>query len=69
MRACFVLLLLLISQNIFAQACIIESVDQRVQVKICQQNRSIPEQLFKTGFVSHSSKGKKPLSLLLSNAQ
>ena len=59
MRACFVLLLLLISQNIFAQACIIESVDQRVQVKICQQNRSIPEQLFKTGFCQPQLKGQK----------
>ena len=59
MRACYVLLLLLISQNIFAQACIIESADERIQIKICQQNRSIPEQLFKTGFCQPQLKGQK----------
>lgn len=59
MRACLVLLLLLISQNIFAQACIIESVSEQVKIKICQQNRNIPEQLFKSGFCQPQLKGYK----------
>ncbi len=59
MRAYYALLLLLISPHIFAQACIIESVDQQVKVKICQQNRSIPEQLFKSGFCQPQLKGQK----------
>lgn len=59
MRACYALLLLLFSQTIFAQACIIESVDRQVNVKICQQNRSIPEHLFKSGFCQPQLQGQK----------
>lgn len=59
MRACYALLLLLLSQQIFAQACVIESADEKVQIKICQQNRTIPEQLFKTGFCQPQLKGQK----------
>ena len=59
MRAYYALLLLLLSPHIFAQACIIESVDQQVKVKICQQNRSIPEHLFKSGFCQPQLKGQK----------
>ena len=59
MRICSALLLLLLSPLIFAQACVIESVDQRVKVKICQQNRSIPDHLFKSGFCQPQLKGQK----------
>ena len=59
MRACYALLLLLISQQLFAQACIIESVNEQVEVKICQQNNNIPEQLIKTGFCQPQLKGQK----------
>lgn len=59
MRACYVVLLLLISPHVFAQACIIESVNQQVAVKICQQNKNIPEQLFKTGFCQPQLQGQK----------
>ena len=60
MRACYAFLLLLFSQNILAQACIIESVNEQVEVKICQQNNNIPEQLSKTGFCQPQLKGQKP---------
>src|SRR5690554_784519 len=60
MRACYAFLLLLISQNILAQACIIESVNEQVEVKICEQNNNIPEKLFKTGFCEPQLKGHKP---------
>ncbi len=59
MRAYFVFLLLLLSQHIFAQACVIESADEKIKVKICQQNRNIPEQLFKSGFCQPQLKGQK----------
>lgn len=59
MRIFSTLLLLMFSQQIFAQACVIESVDQRVKVKICQHNRSIPEQLFKNGFCQPKLQGQK----------
>ncbi|HZJ93556.1 MAG TPA: NADH:ubiquinone oxidoreductase [Thiopseudomonas sp.] len=59
MRIFSALLLLLLSQQIFAQACVIESEGQGVKVKICQQNRSIPEHLFKSGFCQPSLQGQK----------
>lgn len=59
MRACYVLLLSLISTQVFAQACVIESVGEQVAVKICQQNRNIPEELFRTGFCQPQLKGQE----------
>ncbi|MCK9533550.1 MAG: NADH:ubiquinone oxidoreductase [Pseudomonas sp.] len=58
MRLCSTVLLLLLSPSIFAQACVIESVDQQVKVKICQYNRSIPEHLFKSGFCQPQLQGQ-----------
>lgn len=57
MRPYYALLLMLCSPLLFAQACIIESSDQQIKVKICQQNRSIPEHLFKSGFCKPQLKG------------
>ena len=34
----------------WAQACIIQAKDEHAEVKICQQNRNIPKQLFEEGF-------------------
>ncbi len=59
MRRYYLLLLMLLSSQIFAQACVIESADERVQIKICQQNRSIPEQMFKSGFCQPQLQGQK----------
>lgn len=59
MRIISALLLMLLSQHLLAQACVIESTGQRVTVKICQQNRSIPEHLFKNGFCQPALQGQK----------
>ncbi|WP_373332037.1 NADH:ubiquinone oxidoreductase [Thiopseudomonas alkaliphila] len=32
------------------QACIIQAQDAHIEVKVCQQNRNIPKQLFEEGF-------------------
>lgn len=59
MRLFTTLLLMLLSPFVLAQACLIESVSPQVKVKICQQNRSIPPQLFKSGFCKPQLKGQK----------
>lgn len=41
---------------VWAQACVIEAQDAHVQVKICQQNRTIPKQLFEQGFCAPQMK-------------
>jgi len=43
------LLLALCSGEVFAQACVVHTTSTRLDVKVCQQNRSIPEKLFADG--------------------
>ena len=51
MRSLLVLLVILgLCGEAFAGGCIVRTQDDRVKVKVCQQNRSIPEELFRTGF-------------------
>ena len=40
------LLLALLSSEAWAQACVVHSQGERLDVKVCQQNRNIPEKLF-----------------------
>ncbi|MBA1241518.1 NADH:ubiquinone oxidoreductase [Pseudomonas japonica] len=42
-----------------AQACIVHTQGDHVDVKVCQQNRNIPESLFKSGFCQPELKGQK----------
>lgn len=50
MRICLALIAILFATNAWSQACIIESGTGAAAVKVCQQNRSIPEHIFKNGF-------------------
>ncbi len=60
MRSLYVLLMMVgLCAEAFAEGCIVRSQDDRVEVKVCQQNQSIPETLFRTGFCQPALKDKK----------
>ncbi|GAA6132333.1 NADH:ubiquinone oxidoreductase [Halopseudomonas sabulinigri] len=44
------LALMLVNATAWAQACLIESTDQQVPIRLCQQNMTIPKQLFSNNF-------------------
>jgi hypothetical protein len=44
------ILLMLFTTQVLAQACIIESTDDLVPIRMCQQNISIPQSLFQGAF-------------------
>ncbi|MEH6491924.1 NADH:ubiquinone oxidoreductase [Halopseudomonas sp.] len=44
------LALLLVNSSAWAEACLIESTDQQVPIRMCQQNMTIPKQLFSNNF-------------------
>ncbi|WP_312703444.1 NADH:ubiquinone oxidoreductase [Stutzerimonas nitrititolerans] len=51
MRALMGLLGLLgLAGEVLAEGCVIHSQDERIEVRICQQNRNIPAELFRSGF-------------------
>lgn len=52
------LLLCLTSSPLFAAACLIESSDQELPVRMCQQNRSIPPALFEQQFCQPQIPGR-----------
>ncbi|WP_437879918.1 NADH:ubiquinone oxidoreductase [Pseudomonas sp. LRF_L74] len=54
-----VVLLLGLSGQAWADACVIHSQGNQTDVKICQQNRSIPSSLFRKGFCQPRLKGQK----------
>lgn len=41
-----------------AQACVVHTQGDHVDVKVCQENRTIPAQLFSTGFCQPTLKGQ-----------
>lgn len=43
----------------WAEGCVIHSRGQGVEIKLCQQNRSIPAELFRTGFCKPELKDQK----------
>ena len=53
------LLLALCSGEALAQACVVHSTGARINVKVCQQNRNIPEKLFAEGFCQPNLPGQK----------
>ncbi|MDG1583169.1 NADH:ubiquinone oxidoreductase [Pseudomonas sp. GOM6] len=60
MRAIVALWLLAgLSGQAWAEACVIHSAGQQLDVKLCQQNRSIPANLFREGFCAPQLKGQK----------
>ena len=55
----FVLLLAALPLLAQAEACIVHSQGAQVDVKVCQQNRSIPANLFRGGFCAPQLQGQK----------
>lgn len=53
------LLLSFISPWLWADACVVKSTGDNLEVKLCQQNRTIPAHLFREGFCQPSLKGQK----------
>ncbi|TWC26128.1 MULTISPECIES: NADH:ubiquinone oxidoreductase [unclassified Pseudomonas] len=52
------LLLTLCSGEALAQACVVHSTAERLDVKVCQQNRNIPQKLFADGFCQPNLPGQ-----------
>lgn len=50
---------LIASGDLWAEACLIHSAGSQVDVRVCQQNRSIPPQLFRNGFCQPQLDGQK----------
>lgn len=59
MRSILLLTLTLLSGELQAQACVIEGHGERVDVKLCQQNGNIPEELFRSGFCRPELPGQR----------
>lgn len=55
----FLLLLLGLTGEALAEGCLIHSQDERIEVKLCQQNRNIPDELFRSGFCQPELKGQE----------
>ena len=53
------LLLAMISGQVWAEACLVHSQAERLDVKVCQQNRTIPAKLFHDGFCKPELAGQK----------
>ena len=59
MRSVYFLLLLGFAGQALAEGCIVHSQDDRIEVKVCQQNRTIPTELFRSGFCQPELKNQK----------
>lgn len=59
MRGCLGVVLLVVSSQVLAEACVVHSRSERLDVKVCQQNRNIPEKLFHDGFCQPTMPGQK----------
>lgn len=59
MRDICLLALLVCSGAAWGEACVVHSQAERVDVKVCQQNRTIPTQLFHSGFCQPQLQGQK----------
>jgi hypothetical protein len=53
-----IFLALMCSGQVQAQACVVHSQGDHIDVKVCQENRTIPAQLFSTGFCQPALKGQ-----------
>lgn len=59
MRLLLLLLSLTLSGQALADACMVHSRSERVEVRICQENRSIPAKLFREGFCQPQLAGQQ----------
>ena len=62
------LLLALNCGEAMAQACVVHSQAERLDVKVCQQNRNIPQKLFADGFCQQALPGRKSRCSTSTNA-
>lgn len=53
------MLLAMTSNRVLAEACLVHSQAERLDVKVCQENHNIPEKLFKDGFCQPQLAGQK----------
>ncbi len=56
---CALVLASLLPAQAAAEACIIQAESEHMEIRLCQQNRSIPPHLFKTGFCKPQLAGQK----------
>jgi hypothetical protein len=59
MRRCIALCLLALPLLAQAEACVVHSIGKQVDVKLCQQNVSIPAQMFHDNFCQPQLSGQK----------
>jgi len=59
MRRWWVICLAAASSHALAQACVVHSQAERLDVKVCQENRNIPQKLFHDGFCQPNLPGEK----------
>lgn len=55
----FFLLALVVASDAWAEGCVIHSQDDRIEVKVCQQNQTIPAELFRSGFCQPELPGQE----------
>lgn len=58
MQAAFTLALLASSAEVMAEACVVHTQAEHLDVQVCQQNISIPQQLFHDGFCEPNLPGQ-----------
>jgi hypothetical protein len=58
MRALLPLLLLALCGRALGEACIVHSQGEGVDVRLCQENRDIPSELFRSGFCEPQLQGQ-----------
>lgn len=58
MRCLGLLLLSCLAGDALGQACVVHSRSERVEVTVCQENRTIPDAMFRTGFCKPSLPGQ-----------
>ncbi|MBF7728899.1 NADH:ubiquinone oxidoreductase [Pseudomonas sp. N040] len=58
MRSLLIGLLALLPALVQAEACVVRSRGSQVEVQVCQQNVSIPQQMFHDGFCQPQLKGQ-----------
>lgn len=59
MRLLLTLIALVLPLVVHAEACIVHSSGEQVEVKLCQQNVSIPARMFRDGFCRPELPGQK----------
>lgn len=57
--ACLLVVVSLVVGQVWAEGCVIHSQDERIEVRLCQQNRTIPTELFRSGFCQPQLKNQQ----------